>query len=72
VLPEYQGRGIGTWCMRRVERLARGAGCVAVRLDAYERYAELLRFYEKLGYRRKGTIYWKDLGTVCFEKQLLA
>ncbi len=70
VLPELQGKGIGSWCMRRIEGIATEARCVAVRLDAFHEYKDLLRFYEKLGYERKGTIWWHDLGAVCFEKVL--
>jgi len=70
VLPELQGSGIGSWCLARIEELAKQAGCVAIRLDAYERYTELLEFYEKRGYRRRGTISWRDMKCVCFEKIL--
>lgn len=70
VLPEFQGRGIGTWCIRKIEGLAWASECVAVRLEAYDKYSRLLDFYDKLGYRRRGTIWWRDLGAICYEKVL--
>ena len=54
--------------MRWIGLEAKKRGCVSIHLDAYYQYAELLDFYEKLGYQRKGTIWWKDLGAVGFEK----
>lgn len=68
VLPEEQGSGIGTWCMGAVERIAAEAGCGAVRLDAYEKHAKLLEFYDKLGYRRRGIVRCRETELVCFEK----
>lgn len=68
VLPDFQGRGIGTWCMKAVEHLATDGGCVAVRLDAYEKHLKLLEFYDRLGYQRRGVIRVQEFGLVCFEK----
>ena len=56
VLPERQGKGIGSWCMREIEQIAISWDCQAVRLDAYERYNKLLEFYDKLGYERRDIV----------------
>jgi GNAT superfamily N-acetyltransferase len=73
VLPEFQGRGIGTWCIKRMERLARAEGCKAVRFDAYDKHLKLLEYYDRLGYHRRGTFTFNtkrygETGMVCFEK----
>ena len=73
VLPELQGRGIGTWCMKTMERLAQAQGCKAVRFDAYDKHLSLLEFYDRLGYHRRGTFIFNtklygETGMVCFEK----
>ena len=68
VLPEHQGKGVGTWCMERVEELTRAEGCAAVRLDAYEKNEFTLKFYEKLGYERREVIMYKEMPLQCFEK----
>jgi GNAT superfamily N-acetyltransferase len=68
VLPNFQGKGIGTWSMGTIEGIATDWGCVAVRLDAYEKHDELIKFYNKLGYRRRGIIKYQGLRLVCFEK----
>ena len=73
VLPEEQGRGIGRWCMERVEELARERECAFVRLDVDARHAALARFYERLGYERRDTIVPErsgETGLTCFEKRV--
>lgn len=73
VLPEFQGRGIGTWCMKKIERLAQAEGCRAVRFDAYDKHLKLLEFYDRLGYHRRGSFIFESprrgvTGMVCYEK----
>ncbi len=75
VLPEFQGQGIGTWCMEEYERIARVEECKAIRLDAYDKHLMLLAWYTKLGYYWRGTFafYTKlhgETGMACFEKIL--
>lgn len=73
VRPELQGRGIGTWCMKTIERMAQAEGCKAVRFDAYDKHLKLLEFYDRLAYHRRGVFSFftklhGDTGMVCFEK----
>jgi GNAT superfamily N-acetyltransferase len=68
VLPQLQGKGIGSWCMNEIENIAAESGCRAVRLDAYEKYKQLLQFYDKLGYERRAIVKFQGLNLVCFEK----
>ena len=73
VLPEFQGQGIGTWCMHEYERMACAQGCQAIRLDAYDKHLRLLAWYEKLGYHWRGTFafhtrLYGETGMACYEK----
>ncbi len=76
ILPEYQGKGIGTWCMKSIEQIAMIKGCSTIRLDAFLENTQLLKFYHcKLGYDIKGytteqdedDIRWK---LIIFEKSI--
>ncbi len=73
VLPAWQGRGIGRWCMQSIERLAVAQGCEVIRLDAYGKHLGLLSFYTKLGYVPQGHFFfvlqpYGETEAVCFEK----
>lgn len=72
VSPYQQGKGFAVRLMLEAERIARQRGSDAMRLDAYSINSQLLRFYEKLGYRSTGQSV--ELGEpwlhpfICFEK----
>ena len=68
VLPEFQGKGIGSWCMKKIEYLAKDWGCSAIRLDAHWKYELSWDFYKKLGYTQRKTIDYANYRVVCFEK----
>ena len=53
VLPEHQGKGVGSRLLERLERRARGAGISQLRVDASLTGAS---FYEHRGYRRTGHV----------------
>jgi ribosomal protein S18 acetylase RimI-like enzyme len=54
VLPLFQGKGIGTWCLQQIENFATNRNYFAVRLDAVKINQKLLKFYEKSGYKKVG------------------
>jgi len=54
VSPGAQGRGIGAWCMRWIERKTARSARRAVRLDALAANQRLLDFYFALGYEERG------------------
>jgi GNAT superfamily N-acetyltransferase len=71
VLPEYQGHGIGAWCIDAFERMARDNGFKTARLDAHYSAATLHAYYERFGYQPRGLIMLDTVrGVVCFEKRL--
>ena len=74
VLPAWQGQGLGTWCLRTIERLAAQRNCSAVRLDAVKTHPQLLSFYTSQGYQHVGElIYNSDIwvDAFVFEKVLM-
>lgn len=56
VLPSYQGKGIGTWCLQEIEKLAINQNYAAVRLDAVKVNQKLVNFYQKSGYQQVGKV----------------
>jgi GNAT superfamily N-acetyltransferase len=68
----FQGRGIGMAMMDFAERLGRGRGYDAMRLDAYQGNPKALRIYESRGYEMVGTFKFEHLlkGFNCYEKRL--
>ena len=71
VHPEYQGRGVGSWCMAQIENLARESGCRSVRFDAFSRNLGLLDYYRDLGYLEQGRTIARGKLVVCFEKLIV-
>lgn len=54
VLPERTAQGIGSWVLRQLHRECTVAGVDAVRCDVLRANVPLRRFYERLGYERRG------------------
>jgi putative acetyltransferase len=53
ILPDHQGRGIGRWCVRKVQDEARALG-LPVRLRVLKVNPRAKAFYERLGFVRTG------------------
>jgi len=49
--PEYRNRGIGTFLMSHVARLAGDVGCRIASVEVFEQNTGAVRLYERLGYR---------------------
>jgi len=58
VLPEYQGRGVGSLLLGHAEDWVRGRGFTELALDTAEPAAQLVTFYVRRGYRAVATIQW--------------
>ena len=77
VRPQYQGSGIGRWCVQKVEQLAHYWGCQVVRFDAIAKHKKLIQFYRNIGYIQRGTrpvIDWYGIewDVIYFEKIITA
>jgi predicted N-acetyltransferase YhbS len=57
--PAFQGRGLGSRLMRFGEERASALGASEVSVDTAEGASDLIRFYEKRGYREVGHVQWK-------------
>lgn len=45
ILPLFQGKAIGSWCLQQIEKLAINQNYSAIRLDAVKINRNLLKFY---------------------------
>ena len=72
VHPSMQGAGLGGQVLDDVLQILRRSGCDCVRCDTSEKNRNAIRLYEKMGFRRCGTMRWEDsVGTnVTFDKPL--
>jgi len=70
VAPDWQGRGLGYFCMKQAQHLARIGRADALRLDAYDADAGAGEFYRKCGLREVGRATYRDTPLVYFESRL--
>lgn len=70
VLPEYQGHGLGRWCMQQAEAIARQWGCQALRFDAYDHPAGAWAFYDRGGYQRRAKLDVYGVPLIAYERVL--
>jgi GNAT superfamily N-acetyltransferase len=68
ILPFSQGRGLGAWVMNEIDMLTSTSGYEALRFDGVANNEPLMRFYEKLGYEKRGILETPRSATMCFEK----
>lgn len=52
----FHGRGVAQSMMAEVERIARDRGAVALWLSVWQEQPQAVRYYEKSGFRRAGTL----------------
>lgn len=53
--PANAGKGVGTFCMETIERMAQEMGCGKVCCEVYDKSRHAIAFYEKKGYAVTGT-----------------
>ena len=56
VLPSFQGKGIGSWCMQYIETISSKMGIEVIRFDCVIRHPWLINFYKKIGYEEVGNV----------------
>ena len=54
--PDFAGRGIGTFCMEKIEQMARECGSASVICEVYDKSNHAISFYERKGYAVYGTV----------------
>lgn len=63
-LPSESGQGIGSYCMNKIEEMAKDAGCRKIVMEVYEKSQHAISFYEHKGYTvvgTTGTLKYKEL-----------
>lgn len=70
--PLFQGKGYAKKLLAFSQELIEESGFKAIRLDAYSGNKVLLGFYQKLGYKKAGEIFFPniDLPFICMEKEI--
>jgi RimJ/RimL family protein N-acetyltransferase len=73
--PLIQGKGLGTECVRLCEQIAESKGHDSIRLDAFSKNGKAMYLYEKLGYQKRGSVFFSSKPEghqeyICFEKEL--
>lgn len=58
--PPQQGAGIGGDVLDDAIQILRRAGCDCVRCDTNRENKRAMRLYEKMGFRKCGTVHWDD------------
>lgn len=62
--PEFSGKGIGTFCLNEIERLAESENCKEIICEVYDRSEHAKMFYKHKGYLVYGetdTLKYKEL-----------
>lgn len=63
-LPSESGKGIGSFCMSKIEEIAKSANCKKVVMEVYEPSLHAISFYKHKGYEVIGitdTLKYKEL-----------
>lgn len=68
VAPACQSQGLARELMQHAESMAASNGYATIRLDAFAHNLSALRLYERLGYRRAGTVWFRKGKFFCYEK----
>ena len=58
--PPLQGAGIGGDMLDDAIQILRRAGCDCIRCDTNRENTRAMRLYEKMGFRKCGTVFWDD------------
>ncbi len=68
--PNFQGRGLGRELMRFSHKFARKRGYDTIRLDAFSGNPAAVALYERLGYRRAGSVHFRKGELFCYELEV--
>ena len=68
--PSESGKGIGSYCMRKIEEMAKEAGCKRIVMAVYEPNKHAISFYKHKGYTVVGTTKTMKYREVKMEKSI--
>lgn len=69
--PEYSGKGIGSYCMKCIEEIARKRKCEKITMEVYSSSQHALDFYLNKGYIMCGETKTLKYSEVKMEKKIL-
>jgi GNAT superfamily N-acetyltransferase len=70
VSPEFQRRGLGRFCIKQIQEIARQWPADAIRLDAFDAPAGAGAFYTKCGFNAVGQTTYRNCPLAYFEMLL--
>lgn len=68
--PQYEGNGIGSYCMEQIESIAKENACSDVVCEVYDKSEHAKRFYEHKGYECFGVTDTLKYSEVKMRKQI--
>ena len=68
--PQYTGKGIGSFCIETIERIAGNRKLNRVACEVYDKSLHAMEFYEHKGYRQYGTVDTLKYTEIQMEKEL--
>lgn len=68
--PACTGKGIGSFCMAQIERMAEEESCKKVCCEVYDKSEHAICFYKNRGYRVCGSVNSLKYGQLQMEKSL--
>ena len=71
VFPSESGKGIGSFCLRMIEREALERGCTKIEMDVYSRSSHAIEFYKKHGYKNVRNDKTLKYSVIGMEKELI-
>ena len=70
VNPKYKGNGIATTLMKYAEKVAKDNEYNSIRLDAFAQNKGACKLYEKNGYKKRGSVFFRKGEFICLEKEI--
>ncbi len=68
--PASAGKGVGTYCMTEVERIAKEFKCKKVCLEVYDKSEHAIEFYKHRGYQVSGKVNTLKYTEILMEKAI--
>lgn len=70
VSPDFQHRGIAAETVSHIETQLQKQGITVIRLDVFTENPYALRLYEKIGFKKTGTVKWRKGDFLLMEKYI--
>ena len=74
ISPAYQGKGLGSWILKKAEEIARKGGCITIIVGTADCGTKQIQFYEKNGYSKyaiKENFFLENYAQPIYEKGII-